>query len=1285
MKPLYRLSFSLLLMVMFTAAVTESKAQIYPPDGVRMPGDWNSWTNNTGMGGDFDLQRITTGTLRWQTAFHYTGSTEIQNFKFVSTGFGEPWHNQWAENTNVNIDAIAFFTYGVTDLNENSISVVHDKWYTVVFEDNGYQNTRAIFMETSGQPVSISSVSQVPVVAGADDAVEVAAQLSATPSAEELFYLRYTTDGWQTSTILLMDVSGNSATAEIPNQLSGTEVEYYILSSTILNPANDFDLITIRFNNNNGNNFTYMVDQVAGCSNQVLTYDPAFPFENSSVTITLNTALGNKALRNYTGDVYVHTGVITNLSNGPSDWRYVKTGWGQNTPETKLGKVSGVNNRYTLSISNIRDYYGVDASEDILQLAMVFRSDGIIPPQPEYLVHKNSDGSDFFVEVFEQALNVKILAPSNSSLIGPDLLALVCVEAIENNSLAIYLNDYLIEEDNVQSLALLLDFDTLAPGVHWIKAVASDISEQVKDSVAVYLPGLLSEAPLPAGVINGINYIDDETVTLVLHDPPALKDHVFVIGDFNNWNISNEALMKRTPDGAFFWKTITGLTPGHEYAFQYFIDTELRLADPYTHKVLDPWNDHWIPEYNYPDLKPYPQGKTTGIVSVLQTAQPEYQWEATGFTLPDVRDLVIYELHIRDFVETDAIKSVMEKLDYLQDLGVNAIELMPINEFEGNDSWGYNPSFYFAADKAYGTINDYKAFIDECHRRGMAVILDIVLNHSFNLSPLVQMYFDPDAGDWGKPSPDNPWYLVDCPHEPWCWGNTFDQDSPYTKEFFRRITEYWLTEFNIDGFRFDFTKGFTNVQSGNQGNDYDAARVANLKRIADEVWDAKPGAYVILEHLTDNSEEVVLANYGMLIWGNMNHQYNEATMGWPSDLSWGLHTVRGYTFHNLISYMESHDEERLMFKNLLYGNSTNPAHDVKELETALARNELAAAFYLLSPGPKMIWQFGELGYDFPINHCPDGSIDPDCRTSRKPIPWHETLDYFNVAERRKLYDIYSLLTGLKTNHTVFRTGNIGHDLSGSNKRLWLNDEESDMKVLLLGKFDVLAGDIVPSFQHPGTWYEFFTGQTLEVTDPNQPINLQPGEYRLYSNEKMFPVNLPLHSKTFSESADTCLAASQHITVAGHGAGVVFESGSNVELIAGISVKLRPDVVIESGASVRIWIDETGNFCAPEATMLTVKAEDFYDRNAPVATYCDQSFFKTFPNPTTGFLALEFTDPALAPDAIITVYNIMGEQLLFTRSPGEKRINIDLDKMPAGIYLIRVIGGERSGFEKIIKQ
>jgi len=600
----------------------------------------------------------------------------------------------------------------------------------------------------------------------------------------------------------------------------------------------------------------------------------------------------------------------------------------------------------------------------------------------------------------------------------------------------------------------------------------------VKESVNV--------AELPANVNKGINYIDDETVTLVIHAPQ--KEYIYLIGDFNNWQLDETNYMFRTPDQGRYWIELTGLEPGMEYAYQYFVDGELRIADPYTHKILDPWNDPYIPSSTYPSLMPYPEGKTSGIVSVFKTAQAEYEWTVTDFERPAPEELVIYELHIRDFVGTRAIKTVMDTLDYLERLGVNAIELMPINEFEGNDSWGYNPSFYFATDKAYGTTEDYKRFIDACHQRGIAVLIDMVLNHSYGQSPLVQLYFDAAAGDYGQPTAENPWYNQVCPHQPYCWGYDFDHESSYTKAFIDRVNRFWIEEFKVDGFRFDFTKGFSNVVG--DGEPYNSQRISILKRMADEIWEADPETYVILEHFAENTEERELSTYGMMLWGNMNYSYNEATMGWlpSSNFSGVSYKQRGWSQPHLVGYMESHDEERQMYKNITYGNQSNPYHDVRELNIAAKRNAAAAAMFLLVPGPKMIWQFGELGYDV--------SIDYDCRVCPKPIRWN----YLQNWDRRLLYNYYSALIELRKSHPVFQTDDFNLEATGAGKKLRLKAD--DMSVVVVANFDVNGIDVVPGFYETGTWYDYFSGESLEVTDAQQSIWLPAGEFRVFTDQQL---------------------------------------------------------------------------------------------------------------------------------------------------------------------------------------
>ncbi|NJM94151.1 MAG: alpha-amylase, partial [Cytophagales bacterium] len=458
--------------------------------------------------------------------------------------------------------------------------------------------------------------------------------------------------------------------------------------------------------------------------------------------------------------------------------------------------------------------------------------------------------------------------------------------------------------------------------------------------------------------------------------------------------------------------------------------------------------------------------------------------------MPDKRDLVIYELHVRDFVQSRSIKEVQSKLDYLQKLGVNAVELMPINEFEGNSSWGYNPSFYFAADKMYGTDYDYKAFVNECHQRGMAVILDMVLNHAYGQCPFVQMYFAN-----GKPAGNNPWFNTTSPNPVYSWGYDFNHESGATKKLVNQVVRHWLDEYHFDGFRFDFTKGFTNTPG--EGHGYDLPRINILKRIHDEMQEIKPGSLMVCEHLADNSEEKILANHGILLWGNMNHNYLEASMGYlpGSDLSWGSYQARGWSQPHLIAYMESHDEERMMFKNLSFGNqSTDGAYSSKHVPTALDRSALAASFFFTIPGPKMLWQFGELGYDVSINQIQKGGEVCEChRIAEKPIFWN----YYDQGDRRGLYLAYARLIELKTKYPVFRTADFTLQVGNSAvKTITLRSPGHD--VVVVGNFGMTATTYELNFTQDGTWQRYLSPEPLVVNNKKATLNLAPGEYRIYS-------------------------------------------------------------------------------------------------------------------------------------------------------------------------------------------
>ena len=358
---------------------------------------------------------------------------------------------------------------------------------------------------------------------------------------------------------------------------------------------------------------------------------------------------------------------------------------------------------------------------------------------------------------------------------------------------------------------------------------------------------------------------DGTSVTFALYDLDTdnnYKDYACLIGDFNDWELSTEYQMKRDNDKHFWWYTVTGIDPAKEYGFQYYMGSEkdgnVRIGDPYCEKVLDGSNDKYLVEQGvYPaSAIQYPNGKTTGIVSVFQTKPASYNWQVSDFKIDNPDNMVIYELLFRDFTQvgselaTGTIKEATKHLDYIKSLGVNAIELMPIQEFDGNNSWGYNPCYYFAMDKAYGTKEEYKQFIDECHKQGIAVLLDVVYNHATGSHPFAKLYWNSKESKTAK---NNPWFNVDAPH-PFSVFHDFNHESPLVREFVKRNLKFLLEEYKFDGFRFDLTKGFTqNKSNESTASNKDDSRIVILKDYYKTVNTTNPNAVMILPFRIGNS------------------------------------------------------------------------------------------------------------------------------------------------------------------------------------------------------------------------------------------------------------------------------------------------------------------------------------------------------------------------------------------------------------------------------------------------
>ena len=702
---------------------------------------------------------------------------------------------------------------------------------------------------------------------------------------------------------------------------------------------------------------------------QIITSTPQFITQSAGGVIDLvyDATLGTAGLKNLaaTDTIFAHAGVITTASTSGTDWKHAPT-WGDNSKKYKLTSLGS--NKWKFSVTpDMTTFYGLTAGEVVTKLCFVFRN------KTGSLQGKDVGGTDIFVNVYQAGLNVTFTNPTIDQAVALNTVMNIGVSSSVAANLNLLINGTSVNSATAATtLSQSYTFSTAGDYTLIAEATASGVT--VRDTALVCVPAAVPDQARPAGLKDGINYGSDNTsATLIMYAPG--KTNVFLIGEFNNWTQLNAYQLKR--DGNYWWITLTGLTPGKLYGFQYLVDGSLRVSDPYTELVMDPWNDKWINEKTliYPNVKVYPLGKTDGLAATLQTGKTPYNWEITNFPMPNKENLVIYELLLRDFTPEKSLNAAILKLDYLKNLGITAIELMPIQEFDGNNSWGYNPNHYFAPDKAYGTPDTYKKFIDECHKRGMAVILDMVFNQASGICPLALLYWDAVNN---RPSISNPWMNPVAPHG-FSVLDDFNHSFSGTKEYFKRVLQYWITEYKVDGYRMDLTKGFT---QNNSDNTYDQSRIDNLSTYNDAVKAVKSDAMFILEHFCVSDEENALAGKGMYLWRNVNNSYSQSAMGYQtsSDLNSMITSPRQW-----VGYAESHDEERNFYK----AKTSGAGNLITDSIARVNRVPLNIAFTTLLPGPKMIYEFGEMGFDYSINS--NGG-----RTNEKSSVW----GWLNLAHRK---------------------------------------------------------------------------------------------------------------------------------------------------------------------------------------------------------------------------------------------------------------------------------------------
>lgn len=700
------------------------------------------------------------------------------------------------------------------------------------------------------------------------------------------------------------------------------------------------------------------------------------PLQESSKNVVLTfdaMESGVAGLQGLSTDLYAHIGVLTNLS--PDAWAYAST-WGDNTAKYKLTNIG--NNKYQINIGDIRTYFGItNANEHVNKICIIARNSA-----------GTTQTSDQFVDVYPEGLYVSLTTtPANTTITKATEITFTA-SATQSANLKIYVDDKEVKSaSNATSLTYTQNFAT--PGVqNNVKAVASNSNGTKEVTVPVLYVKASEQQNYPGGTPKqGAVKNADGSVTFCIAAPG--KSSVIIVGSWDNYQALSTNTMKYQDYNGYryFWHTVKGLDNSTYYPYYYLVDGKYKVSDPYAHLVLDHLSDKWLEEDVFADRPryPYSQFDDTMLAVYKGDLHDTYKWQVKDFKVTNPNSLVIYELLLRDFTGTSStadgtIRQAIEQIPYLNELGVSAIELMPVMEFDGNNSWGYNTNSYMALDKAYGSPDDLKEFIDKCHKAGIAVFLDIVFNHTPGLHPWYAMY---DAGT-------SPFYNKTAPHD-YSVYEDIRQEYPLVEQHWVDVLTHWLTNYKVDGFRFDLVKGLGDSNSYSKGTEaYNQTRIDRMIRLHAAMKKVNPNVVHINELLASAEEEIPLGNDGQYQWNNQNGNAINFSQGNAANLRYFNAAECGRPVCSTVDYAQSHDEPWV-------GNKSGAATSTK-----MKRLGSIAAQLMMSPGPKMMWQFDELGYDYPLTEAN--------RTDPKIMP---PAGWYNSNDRKGLKQNYTDLNWMR--------------------------------------------------------------------------------------------------------------------------------------------------------------------------------------------------------------------------------------------------------------------------------
>ncbi len=583
---------------------------------------------------------------------------------------------------------------------------------------------------------------------------------------------------------------------------------------------------------------------------------------------------------------------------------------------------------------------------------------------------------------------------------------------------------------------------------------------------------------LPADIHGGVhhNLFAPDTVTFALRAPH--KPYVSLVGDFNGWDTRANPLVT---DGRGTWWTTLRTPSSTRYGYFVAVDEQAHawVGDPYATELR--WDNRSAWAY------------------LAQRPQP-FMWSDGGWCTPPLRELVIYELNVRDFAgcwehnrpRYGSFSAMLAQIDYLADLGVNAIELMPIQAFPGESSWGYNPVFYFAPAAVYGTPDELRLLVDRCHTKGLAVILDVAFNHAWGDHPYYHYYPPLYDGKGARLANWSPFFHHTPPSVNMWGGLDWDHFRPDTTRYFQDVIRHWLREYHVDGFRFDWVCGVDFDTRAPMSPGFDPYH--GISAICWAARQEKPDCILIGEfwqlegtHPDKTGAKLVRDTEMDAVWnGEFHHTLDDVlNQRWQWERNDIFRAIGGYRDRGfdcaaqVINYSCSHDEVRPEHEIKYYsGRYIERPQSLTLQEMALRKALLGLVVVMTAPGVPMIYAGQEYGEDSPrtIDFLP-------LAWQKLAVPQHAR----HAADVRRLIALRRDRAALRGDHIRFYVNHFDREKLVRYDR-W--DDAGDCVIVALN----FAGENrftwldVPT---AGTWVDVLSGVAYGPVDMRVDLKLEP--------------------------------------------------------------------------------------------------------------------------------------------------------------------------------------------------